>query len=253
MFRLASVTKLLTAYATLIAVEEGAVDWDTPAGPPGSTVRHLAAHASGLSFTEGKVQAKPATRRIYSNVGFDALGEAVAEGAGMPFAEYLHEAVCVPLGMTATRLDGLARVAKPSPASTTSRASPPSCARPRSRPPSTTPPASRSPAWTASCPASAGRSPTTGGSASRSATASPRTGRARTARRGRSGTSGSRARSCGSTRTQARRRWCSPTGTSDPGRSRPGRSGRTGCWRRSEPRPGMDRWGGPLYRAVRVR
>ena len=58
-FRLASVTKLLTAYATLIAVEEGAVDWDTPAGPPGSTVRHLAAHASGLSFTEGKVQAKP--------------------------------------------------------------------------------------------------------------------------------------------------------------------------------------------------
>jgi len=33
-FRLASVTKLLTAYATLIAVEEGAVDWDTPAGPP---------------------------------------------------------------------------------------------------------------------------------------------------------------------------------------------------------------------------
>ena len=58
-FRLASVTKLLTAYATLIAVEEGAVDWDTPAGPPGSTVRHLAAHASGLSFAEGKVQAKP--------------------------------------------------------------------------------------------------------------------------------------------------------------------------------------------------
>ena len=50
-----------------------------PAGPPGSTVRHLAAHASGLSFAEGKVQAKPGTRRIYSNVGFDALGEAVAE------------------------------------------------------------------------------------------------------------------------------------------------------------------------------
>ena len=71
-FRLASVTKLLTAYATLIAVEEGAVEWDTPAGPPGSTVRHLAAHASGLSFTEGKVQAKPGARRIYSNVGFDA-------------------------------------------------------------------------------------------------------------------------------------------------------------------------------------
>ena len=103
---LASVTKLLTAYATLIAVEEGAVEWDTPAGPPGSTVRHLAAHASGLSFSEGKVQAKPGTRRIYSNVGFDVLGETVATAAGIPFAEYLYEAVCEPLGMTATRLDG---------------------------------------------------------------------------------------------------------------------------------------------------
>src|SRR6476619_1115601 len=82
-FRLASVTKLLTAYATLIAVEEGAVDWDTPAGPPGSTVRHLAAHASGISFEEGKVQAQPGTRRIYSNVGFDALGEAIGAAAGM--------------------------------------------------------------------------------------------------------------------------------------------------------------------------
>jgi CubicO group peptidase (beta-lactamase class C family) len=105
-FRLASVTKLLTAYATLIAVEEGAVDWETQAGPPGSTVRHLAAHASGLSFSEGKVQAKPGTRRIYSNVGFDALGEAIGAAAGMPFADYLHEAVCVPLGMSATRLEG---------------------------------------------------------------------------------------------------------------------------------------------------
>ncbi len=105
-FRLASVTKLLAAYATLIAVEEGAVDWDTPAGPPGSTVRHLAAHASGLAFAEDRTQAKPAARRIYSNVGFDALGETVAAAAGMPFAEYLHEAVCQPLGMTATRLEG---------------------------------------------------------------------------------------------------------------------------------------------------
>ena len=105
-FPLASVTKPLTAYATLIAVEEGAVDWDTPAGPPGATVRHLAAHASGLSFTQDKVQARPGTRRIYSNVGFDALGRAVAAEAGMAFATYLHQAVCEPLGMTSTRLTG---------------------------------------------------------------------------------------------------------------------------------------------------
>jgi CubicO group peptidase (beta-lactamase class C family) len=105
-FRLASVTKPLTAYALLIAVEEGAVDWDTPAGPEGSTVRHLAAHVSGLAFDQPVAQAKVGTRRIYSNAGFDVLGETVAAAAGMPFADYLHEAVCEPLGLTATRLEG---------------------------------------------------------------------------------------------------------------------------------------------------
>ncbi|MDN5857436.1 MAG: beta-lactamase family protein [Pseudonocardia sp.] len=105
-FRLASVTKPLAAYAVLVAVEEGAIGWDTPAGPHGSTVRHLAAHASGLSFTDGVAQARPGTRRIYSNAGFDALGAAVAAGAGMPFARYLDEAVLHPLGMAGSRLDG---------------------------------------------------------------------------------------------------------------------------------------------------
>jgi CubicO group peptidase (beta-lactamase class C family) len=107
-FPLASVTKLLTAYAVLIAVEEGAVEWDTPAGPPGATVRHLVAHASGLAFTGGAVQAEPGTRRIYSNTGFEVLAAAVADAAGMPFADYLHQGVVEPLGMTATRLTGSA-------------------------------------------------------------------------------------------------------------------------------------------------
>ncbi len=105
-FQLASVTKPLAAYAVLVAVEEGAVEWDTPAGPEGSTVRHLAAHTSGLSFSDGVVQARPGTKRIYSNIGFEVLGETVAAAAGMPFAQYLHEAVLAPLGMTDTRLEG---------------------------------------------------------------------------------------------------------------------------------------------------
>jgi CubicO group peptidase (beta-lactamase class C family) len=111
-YRLASVTKPLTAFATLVAVEEGAVEWDTPAGPPGSTVRHLAAHASGLPFEAGaselQVQAAPGTRRIYSNTGFDVLAATISEAAGMPFADYLHQAVCEPLGMAATVLEGSA-------------------------------------------------------------------------------------------------------------------------------------------------
>jgi CubicO group peptidase (beta-lactamase class C family) len=105
-FRLASVTKPIVAYGVLIAVEEGALDWDDPAGPEGATVRHLAAHTSGVSFEEGKTQARPGSRRIYSNRGFELLAEAVAVGAGMPFRDYLHEAVLEPLGMDATRLEG---------------------------------------------------------------------------------------------------------------------------------------------------
>ena len=49
-FALASVTKPLVARAVQVAVEEGVVELDTPAGPPGSTVRHLLAHASGLAM-----------------------------------------------------------------------------------------------------------------------------------------------------------------------------------------------------------
>jgi CubicO group peptidase (beta-lactamase class C family) len=105
-FQLASVTKLLTAYAVLIAVEEGAVEWDTPAGPDGSTVRHLIAHTSGLAFDSDKVQGAPGTKRIYSNTGFEQLGLAVAEAAAMPFEYYLRDAVCVPLEMAATTLPG---------------------------------------------------------------------------------------------------------------------------------------------------
>jgi CubicO group peptidase (beta-lactamase class C family) len=101
-YRIASVTKLMTALACLVAAEEGVVDLDEPAGPPGSTIRHLLAHASGLPFEgQGPPIARPGTRRIYSNAGFEVLAEAVAGRAEMPFAEYLHEAVFRPLGLGA--------------------------------------------------------------------------------------------------------------------------------------------------------
>jgi CubicO group peptidase (beta-lactamase class C family) len=105
-FALASVTKLLTAWTTLIAVEEGSVDLDEPAGPPGSTVRHLLAHTSGLAFDAGPPIGPPGRTRIYSNAGYEALGNIVAERTGFAFTEYLREAVLAPLGMTATALDG---------------------------------------------------------------------------------------------------------------------------------------------------
>ncbi len=100
-FRWASVTKLVTAVAALVAAEEGVVDLDQPAGPPGSTVRHLLAHASGLPFDSGPPIAKPGQRRIYSNVGFEVLAETIAEAAEMPFTEYVAAAVLEPLEMSA--------------------------------------------------------------------------------------------------------------------------------------------------------
>jgi CubicO group peptidase (beta-lactamase class C family) len=105
-FPLASVTKLLTSYAVLVAVEEGAVEWDQPAGPAGSTVRHLIAHTSGLAFDSADVQAAPGAKRIYSNAGFQVLADFVAAATDIPFAEYLAEAVFGPLGMTSSTLDG---------------------------------------------------------------------------------------------------------------------------------------------------
>src|SRR4029453_148661 len=100
-FRWASVTKPVTALAVLVAAEEGSVDLDEPAGPPGSTVRHLLAHAPGLPCEGREPIGPPGKRRIYSNTGFEVLGELVAERADMLFADYLRQAVLEPLGMRA--------------------------------------------------------------------------------------------------------------------------------------------------------
>lgn len=106
LFRWASVTKLMTAWATLIAVEEGAITLDDPVGAPGCTVRHLLAHAGGYSFDGPQPISAPARTRIYSNTGYELLAQYVADAAGMPFGTYLLEAVFAPLGMQQCRLNG---------------------------------------------------------------------------------------------------------------------------------------------------
>lgn len=97
-----SVTKLLVAWSALIAAEEGVLDLDEPAGPEGSTVRHLLAHASGLAWDSPKPMGRPGERRIYSNTGYVALAGHLAARAEMPFADYLAAAVLRPLGLGAT-------------------------------------------------------------------------------------------------------------------------------------------------------
>jgi len=104
-FRWASVSKPVVALAALVAAEEGTIDLDEPAGPPGSTIRHLLAHASGLPPEGTTPIARPGERRIYSDQGFDVLGEVLAARAEMAFADYVDAAVLKPLGLAA-RFEG---------------------------------------------------------------------------------------------------------------------------------------------------
>jgi CubicO group peptidase (beta-lactamase class C family) len=103
--RWASVTKLLTGLALLVALEEGTVDLEEPAGPRGSTLRHLLAHASGLPVDGSMPIAEPGRRRIYSNTGIEVAAQLLEERAEMPFADYFAGAVVRPLGL-AGRLAG---------------------------------------------------------------------------------------------------------------------------------------------------
>ncbi len=92
-FALASVTKLLTAYATLIAVEEGSVTLEDPIGD--RTVRQLLSHATER-------------RRRYATETYDAVASHVAARTGIAFDDYLGEAVLLPLAMPSTALEGSA-------------------------------------------------------------------------------------------------------------------------------------------------
>jgi CubicO group peptidase (beta-lactamase class C family) len=110
-FPLASVTKPLVALASLVAVEEGAVDLSDAADEhlvPGATIRHLLAHASGLAPERPLRSFAPAVRRVYSNVGIDLLAALVETGVEMPFTTYFDQAVVKPLGLSGTSLPGSA-------------------------------------------------------------------------------------------------------------------------------------------------
>ncbi|QJC21216.1 serine hydrolase domain-containing protein [Arcanobacterium buesumense] len=105
-FSLASVTKPIASWAVLVAAERGLISLDDPAGPPGSTFRHLLAHASGLPSEPGEALTAPARRRIYSNHGFDVLGNELANRVGMSIQDWISHAVLEPLGMDETTIPG---------------------------------------------------------------------------------------------------------------------------------------------------
>ncbi len=110
-FPLASVSKVLAAIAVHVAVEEGTVGLDDDVtgagGPEGATVRHLLAHASGLPPDGDRTPLGPPERkRIYSNVGFEVLGDHVAGRTGLAMDDYVRAALVEPLGLGATSIEG---------------------------------------------------------------------------------------------------------------------------------------------------
>ena len=113
-FPLASLTKLMTALAVLIAVEEGTVALDDDVAssldrPDLAPLRiaELLSHASGLApDTPAQRLAPEGERRIYSNAGYELAAETVARRSGIAFETYLAEAVFAPLAMRATTLVG---------------------------------------------------------------------------------------------------------------------------------------------------
>jgi CubicO group peptidase (beta-lactamase class C family) len=105
-YRLASVTKLLSTYAVLVAVEEASLALDTPAGPNGATIAHLLAHASGMGPDPDSLLAGVEQRRIYSTESFAIIAKAVADATAMSWSDYLTQAVLEPLAMADTDVSG---------------------------------------------------------------------------------------------------------------------------------------------------
>jgi len=109
-YRLASLTKPIVAWATMVAVEDGTVDLDASLqhvdAPDGATMRHLLAHAAGFGFDGERAITVPARSRIYSNTGYERVAQELEGLTGIEFAQYLHEAVLQPLQMESAVFDG---------------------------------------------------------------------------------------------------------------------------------------------------
>ncbi len=109
-YALASLSKPLSAWAIMVAVEEGVIDLDAPLrhvdAPDGATMRHLLSHAAGFGFDGDEPIAAIERTRIYSNTGIERAADELAAAAQMTFDDYLTEAVLAPLGMAATVPNG---------------------------------------------------------------------------------------------------------------------------------------------------
>jgi len=137
-FRIASMTKSVTAMAILKLRDEGNLRLDDPVvqyvpalksvvplttDAPAMTIRHLMTHAAGfpednpwgdrqLADTDAELvqllqkglslSNPPGTAYEYSNLGFALLGQIINRVSGKPYQQYITETIFKPLGMNDT-------------------------------------------------------------------------------------------------------------------------------------------------------
>jgi CubicO group peptidase (beta-lactamase class C family) len=135
-YRLASVSKPITAVAVMQLVEKGKIDLDAPVQkyvpsfPQKSypiTIRELLTHTSGIRHYKGDeenstryyenltealdifkndaLEHEPGLKFTYTTYGYTLLGVVVETVSGMKFTDYLRENIFHPAGMTHTRAD----------------------------------------------------------------------------------------------------------------------------------------------------
>ena len=136
-YRLASVSKSMTAVAILQLMEKGKIDLDAevqtyvpyfPRKKWPVTVRQLLGHLGGIShykdedvelhfkehkntkeslaiFADFDLVAEPGTRFNYSSYGYNLLGAVIEGAADQSYGDYLRQNLWEPLGMHATCMD----------------------------------------------------------------------------------------------------------------------------------------------------
>jgi CubicO group peptidase (beta-lactamase class C family) len=139
-YRIASVSKPLTATAAMRLVEEHKLDLDAPAQKycpafPTKrwpiTVRDVLTHQSGIrhyksdeesintrhypsinetltqDFAKDPLLFEPGTKFGYTSYGYIVLGCVMEGASGMSYATYMQQSIFQPAGMTSTRLDDI--------------------------------------------------------------------------------------------------------------------------------------------------
>jgi serine beta-lactamase-like protein LACTB, mitochondrial len=137
-YRIASVTKALTAVAAMQLAEKGKLDLDAPVQkyaptfPVKSfpiTTRQILAHLSGVRgyrrnegertnyyasltaalsiFRDDPLEQEPGTRYTYTTFGYTLLGVVIEGASGMSYVSYMQEQIFRPAGMTHTYPDNI--------------------------------------------------------------------------------------------------------------------------------------------------